>query len=137
MPFMSPNQQCSEQWREQWNQARATKLGTEAYFDPGTCVYFGVKRSKVRVTACLPYGSQLSCCRQGHSQVLARLLCLHGSASWMSVVPLYVWLCIFAVGKMTIKYRPRCFLDVEIDSKPGKTKNVLICAVWHWHTHSL
>ena len=22
---------------------------------------------------------------------------------------------------MTIKYRPRCFLDVEIDSKPGNT----------------
>jgi len=30
-------------------------------------------------------------------------------------------LSVFLAGcKMTIKYRPRCFLDVDIDSKPGK-----------------
>jgi len=28
--------------------------------------------------------------------------------------------CVLTGCKMTIKYRPRCFLDIDIDSKPGK-----------------
>jgi len=28
-------------------------------------------------------------------------------------------------SKMTIKYKPRCFLDVEIDSKPGEHRTLL------------